>query len=95
MEKDYFVYILASRSRALYIGVTNDLQRRLYEHRNGKGKGFTKRYKINRLVYFEHTTDIASAIQREKVLKGWRRSKKIDLIKSTNPSWRDLSQSWD
>ena len=95
MDRNYYVYILASRSRVLYIGVTNDLQRRLYEHRNGHVKGFTARYNLNRLVYFEYTQNISSAIQREKVLKGWRRSKKVALIESVNIFWRDLSEEWE
>ncbi len=95
MDRNYYVYILASRSRVLYVGVTNDLQRRLYEHRNTQVKGFTTRYNVKRLVYFEYTQDISGAIQREKVLKGWRRSKKVALIESVNPFWHNLSEDWD
>jgi putative endonuclease len=88
----YAVYILAGPSRVLYIGVTNDLERRLAEHQQGRIEGFSKRYRIDRLVYFEQTPDIRSAIAREKQLKGWRREKKIALIQNSNPTWRDLSE---
>jgi putative endonuclease len=81
-QRSYYVYILASKSRRLYIGVTNDLERRLYEHKNKLADGFTKRYSIDRLVYYEEGSDILSAIEREKQLKGWLRVKKIALIES-------------
>jgi putative endonuclease len=89
--KQYFVYILASKSRTLYVGVTNDLQRRLYEHKHKLGLGFTSKYNINRLVYYERTEDVNAAIAREKELKGWLRARKIELIESINPTWDDLS----
>ncbi len=92
--KSYAVYILASRSRTLYIGVTSDLMRRLYEHKNKLVPGFTSKYNIHRLVYFEQTEDVNAAIAREKVLKGWLRSRKIELIESMNPTWEDLSDGW-
>ncbi len=92
--RQYYVYIMTNRSRTLYIGVTNDLERRVYEHKSELAEGFTKRYRINRLVYFDTTGNIEGAISREKELKGWRRSKKIDLIESANPGWRDLSEGW-
>ena len=76
----------------MYVGVTNNLERRLYEHKNGLFDGFTKKYNVHKLVYYEYTTDIRSAIVREKQIKGWRRSKKNDLINSKNPKWKDLSQ---
>ena len=91
--RQFFVYILASKSRRLYIGVTNDLERRLYEHLSGD-RSFTARYRIHRLVHFEATNSATVAIEREKQLKGWRRSKKIALVESTNPTWNDLSESW-
>jgi putative endonuclease len=92
--KQYYVYILASRSRNLYVGVTNDLERRVYEHKQKLVPGFTTKYNINRLVYFEATEDVHAAISREKQIKGWLRSKKITLIGSVNPTWVDLSDSW-
>ena len=92
MSKTYCVYILANRSRNLYTGVTNDLERRLYEHREGSVPGFTSRYRISRLVYFETFGDISAAIAREKEIKAWRREKKIWLIQRRNRLWRDLSQ---
>ncbi|WP_308283238.1 GIY-YIG nuclease family protein [Bifidobacterium pluvialisilvae] len=91
----YYVYILANRGNTvLYIGVTGNLRRRLDEHRNGDGSEFTSRYKTGKLVYFEVVEDIMAALQREKQLKGWRRSKKNALIAGVNPSWRDLSLDW-
>ena len=95
-SNDYYVYILANASESsLYVGVTNDLERRLYEHRNGLIPGFTERYNVHRLVYYETTGDVESAILREKQLKGWRRSKKERLIDTMNPERRDLSADWD
>jgi putative endonuclease len=89
----YYVYIIASkRNGTLYIGVTNDLIHRIAEHKNGLVEGFSKRYKINRLVYYEETGDITSAIVREKRLKKWRRAWKLRLIEEENPDWRDLYQ---
>jgi putative endonuclease len=90
--KQYFVYIMSNASRTLYVGVTSDLPRRVYEHRNALLPGFTSRYHITRLVYFEHTTDVRSAISREKEIKGWKRAKKVELIKSVNPTWKDLAE---
>ncbi len=87
----YYVYILASeRNGTLYIGVTNDLIRRVYEHRSDFVKGFTSTYHCRSLVYFEQTGDIESALRREKQLKWWRRKWKLELIEKTNPDWRDL-----
>ena len=92
----YFVYILANwNDSVLYIGVTNNLPRRLYEHRNGLADGFTKKYNVHKLVYYEYTNDAYSAISREKQLKGWNRAKKNALIAKMNPDWRDLSADWD
>jgi putative endonuclease len=92
--RDYYVYILASPSRTLYIGVTNDLIRRLHEHRSGLGSEFTKRYNIHRLVYYESTNSAPVAIEREKEIKKWRRAKKVSLIEHKNPDWIDLSAEW-
>ena len=92
----YYVYILSNwDDSVLYIGVTSDLKRRLYEHRNHLVDGFTARYNVHKLVYFEYTNDVRSAIDREKQLKGWRRDKKNPLISRANPAWDDLSKSWD
>lgn len=89
--KTYYIYILASqRNGTLYIGVTNDLIRRVYEHKNKLIDGFTKKYNINLLVYFEETCDIESAIKREKQLKGWDRKWKLELIEKNNSKWEDL-----
>jgi putative endonuclease len=93
-NRGYFVYIMANRSRTLYIGVTNDLERRVVEHKARKTPGFTARYNVTRLVYFEDTNDVWSALEREKELKGWLRSKKVALIQETNPNWVDLSRDW-
>ncbi len=91
----YYVYIMTNQSGTLYIGITNNLIRRVYEHKNKLVDGFTKKYNINRLVYFEETTDVYSAIAREKQIKGWVRKKKIELIKTTNPKFKDLSEDWN
>lgn len=91
MAGNYYVYILASLSRRLYIGVTNDLARRVYEHRHKMTRAFTAQYHIHRLVYFEHTTDVNAAIAREKQIK-WSRKKKAELIESVNAAWLDLSE---
>ena len=90
----YFVYIMTNKSGTLYVGVTNDLERRMSEHKNSLIEGFTKKYKINKLLYYEETNDILVAINREKQIKGWRRDKKIALIESSNPEWKDLSEDW-
>ena len=89
--RTFFVYILANRSRGLYIGVTNDLARRLAQHRAAE-LGFSARYRCNRLVFVETAPDATTAIAREKQLKNWRREKKIALIQSMNPAWDDLSE---
>ena len=91
----YFVYMLTNwDDSVLYIGVTSNLPRRLYEHRNGLVEGFTKKYNVHKLVYFEETSDVYAAISREKQLKKWNRSKKNELIKKANPQWADLSEGW-
>lgn len=94
MHEQYYVYILTNKSKTLYIGVTNNLERRIYEHKNHLIPGFTTRYNLTRLIYFEQTTDVWSAIEREKQLKGWLRQKKVRLIESINPEWKDLSAEW-
>jgi len=92
----YFVYILASKQNTvLYIGVTNNLERRVLEHKNKINKGFTSRYNIDKLVYFEEYTNINEAIKREKQLKKWNRQWKIDLIEKDNPEWKDLAAKWE
>jgi putative endonuclease len=92
--KNYYVYIMTNHSGTLYTGVTNNLERRVYQHKHKTVKGFTRKYNITQLVYFEHTHDIRAAILREKEIKGWLREKKINLIKSINPEWNDLSKGW-
>jgi len=93
-RRDYYVYLLTNRSGTLYTGVTNDIQRRMYEHKNKLVEGFTNKYNIDMLVYYEVTDDINEALTREKQIKAWRRSKRVALIESTNPQWRDLSEAW-
>ncbi len=96
MNKQYYVYIITNKSkRVLYTGVTSDLKKRIYEHKNKLVKGFTSRYNIEKLVYYDICEDIESAILREKQIKGWLRKKKIALIESINPEWRDLSVEID
>ena len=95
MPRDrYFVYIMTNVSRTLYTGVTNKLVRRVYEHKNKIIPGFTSRYNITELVYFEETSDVQAALTREKEIKGWRRAKKSQLIASVNPKWLDPSSKW-
>ena len=96
MSRDwhFWVYILASKSRRIYTGVTNDIERRVREHKSGAIDGFTQRYKINRLVYRERFHYIDNAIAREKEIKGWDRAKRVALIESENPTWVDLSLEW-
>jgi putative endonuclease len=91
---EYYVYILTNRSGTLYVGVTNNLLRRVYEHKHKLIPGFTNRYNIDRLVYYEHTPDVRAAIAREKQIKPWRREKKVALIESMNRDWHDLSAEW-
>ncbi|MCL4365761.1 GIY-YIG nuclease family protein [Patescibacteria group bacterium] len=87
----FYIYIMASQKNGtLYIGVTSNLVQRVYQHKNGLADGFTKKYNVHLLVYYENIENVASAIQREKALKAWRRQWKIDLIEKSNPSWRDL-----
>jgi len=93
--KKYFVYIMASRRNGtLYIGVTNDMSRRIHEHKNDLIKGFTEKYKVHHLVYVEETDDVSAAIVREKQLKKWKRSWKLRLIETMNPEWKDLYEDY-
>jgi putative endonuclease len=95
MTKTYCGYILASkRNGTLYIGITNDLERRLYEHKNNLVAGFTSRYNVHNLVYYESANDVNAALQREKQLKRWTRKWKLELIEKENPGWNDLSIDW-
>ena len=90
----YFTYILASRSHTLYVGVTSDLHKRVFQHKWREHDGFTRRYNCDRLVWFESHQDVERAIAREKQFKGWRRARKIALIEKSNPAWIDLSRDW-
>jgi putative endonuclease len=90
----YYVYIMSSASGTLYTGVTNNLKRRVYEHKNKLIEGFTKKYNVTRLVYYEETGDVLAALTREKEIKGWLRRKKIALIEAMNSKWQDLSEGW-
>ena len=95
MERQYCIYIMTNAyNTVLYTGVTNDLQRRVLEHKNGKGGAFTKRYNVNKLVYFEVTNRVEEAIFREKQIKGGSRQGKFDLVNSTNPEWKDLFEEY-
>jgi len=95
-EHNYYVYILTNwNNKVMYVGMTNDLERRLYEHKNKLVEGFTKKYNIHKLVYYEHTTDVYGAIAREKEIKKWRREKKNTLVETMNPEWKDLSDEWE
>ena len=91
--KSYYVYILANNGKMLYTGVTSNLEKRVYEHKHHLVNGYSKKYNINKLVYFEETKDVHAAIEREKQIKGWLRQKKIALIESVNPEWRDLAEN--
>ena len=92
---EYCVYILTNQhGNVMYVGVTNNLTRRLYEHKTGQLEGFTKKYNVNKLVYYEVGSDIREAIAREKQIKGWTRAKKNALVETMNPNWNDLSAEW-
>ncbi len=93
-EHSFSVYIMSNRSKTLYTGITNNLLRRVWEHKRGGGSEFCRHYKLDRLVYFEHFQYVGNAIAREKEIKGWLRIKKIALIVSKNPAWTDLSEDW-
>ena len=92
--KQYYVYIMTNKSGTLYTGVTNNLTRRVFEHKHHLVDGFTKKYNITKLVYYEETNDVREAIAREKQIKGWLRKKKIAIIEAMNPEWEDLSKGW-
>ncbi len=92
MDRSFYVYILASKSGVLYVGVTNNLVVRIGRHKEGRIPGFTRKYNVTRLAWFEAHTSIRGAISREKEIKGWRRSKKVKLIETINPLWKDLSE---
>ena len=92
--RESYVYVMSNRSKILYTGVTSGLARRVYQHKQKLVEGFTKKYNLTKLVYYEAGDDIRSAIQREKQIKGWLRRRKIDLIESVNPQWDDLSDGW-
>ncbi len=93
--KNYYIYLLTNwNNKVMYVGMTNNLERRVYEHKNKLVNGFTKRYNINKLVYFEETSDVNAAISREKEIKKWRREKKDSLVLSINQEWKDLSEGW-
>ena len=94
MKKTYHVYIMSNISKMLYAGVTNDIQNRVFQHKMKQVKGFTQRYNLFKLVYAEPFSDVRDAIVREKQMKGWLRARKVALINSTNPEWRDLAADW-
>ena len=93
-EKWFYVYIVTNRSRTLYIGITGEFRLRVFQHKTGVFEGFTSRYKMDRLIYWEKFKRVKNAIAREKQLKGWTRIKKIQLIVSMNPTWKDLAKDW-
>ena len=94
LSKQYYIYIMTTKmNTTLYIGVTNDLKRRIFEHKNHLVEGFTNRYRIEKLVYYENTDDAIAAIAREKQIKKWLRRKKVELIQANNPDWRDLCEA--
>ena len=93
-EYKFFVYIMASRSRVLYTGITNDLAVRVFQHKSGRFAGFKQRYRVHRLVYFESFQYVRTAIAREKEIKHWTRQRRVQLVESTNPAWQDLAASW-
>ena len=94
-EHNYYVYIVTNwNNKVMYVGMTNDLERRHDEHKTKVNEGFTKKYNVHKLVYYEHTTDVHEAIAREKEIKKWRREKKNKLVETMNPEWKDLSDEW-
>ena len=95
LEHHYYVYLMTNwNNKVMYVGITNNLERRVYEHKQKLVKGFTEKYKVNKLLYFEETGDVWAALAREKEIKKWRREKKNDLVQSLNPRWIDLSEGW-
>ncbi len=96
MTKNYYVYLLTNwNNKVMYVGMTNNLERRVYEHKHKLVEGFTAKYNVNKLVYFEQTNDVKAAIAREKEIKRWRREKKNALVQELNPQWKDLSLEWE
>ena len=95
MSRNYWVYIMASVWKVLYVGVTNDLVRRADQHKRSQLPAFSARYRVNRLVWFENTQDVRIAIEREKQVKGWSRRRKLQLVETVNPGWLDLARDWD
>lgn len=93
-DKTYWVYIMTNRSDTLYVGMTNNLARRVWQHRTGRMEGFAATYRIDRLIYAEPFSEVRDAIAREKQIKGWRREKKVTLINAANPEWNDLGETW-
>ena len=94
MDKTYYVFITANRTKVLYTGVTSDLTDRIIQYKNKRLNGFTKKYNVSRLVWYDETNDIQTALEWEKKIKGWSRKKKIDIIEKNNPQWQDLSAAW-
>ena len=95
MDKAYYVYLLTNwNNRVIYVGVTSNLERRIYEHKNKLHEGFTQKYNVNKLVFYESSSDVLAAIEREKQIKHWRREKKNQLVMQMNPNWDDLSLDW-
>ena len=94
MDKTYYVYITASRTKVLYTGITSDLTGRIIQHKDKRLNGFTKKYNVSRLVWYNETNDIQTALEWEKKIKGWSRKKKIDMIEKNNLQWQDLSAAW-
>jgi len=94
MQKGYFVYIMSSQRRVLYVGITSNLPLRVWQHKTGAVEGFTSKYKVTQLAYYENFDNVRNAIHREKEIKGWIRQRKIELIESVNPNWKDLSAGW-
>ncbi len=94
MRKHYFVYIMSSQRRVLYVGITSKLEQRVFQHKQHSFGGFTANYNVTNLVYYESFDEVQKAIGREKEIKGWRREKKIALVESANPKWRNLSYGW-
>ena len=94
MDKQYYVYIITNKSGTLYVGLTNNIRRRIHQHKSKLVDGFTMKYNIDRLLYYETFSDVNSAIAREKMIKGWLRKKKVELINTINPNWIDLSEDW-
>ena len=95
MDNQYYVYIMTNwRNTVLYTGMTNNLERRVYEHKNKVSDGFSNKYNTDKLVYFDYTNDVNIAIEKEKQIKGWTRKRKAELISKNNPNWLDLSEEW-